>query len=90
MKAGLISLAKTVAAEYSRDRIRMNVVAAGAVATTASGNTEPETDEIPLGRLARASEVAECVAYLASDAASYITGQALTIDGGASVRGPFG
>ncbi|WP_425483541.1 SDR family oxidoreductase [Flexivirga aerilata] len=35
-------------------------------------------------------EVAECVAYLASDAASYITGQALTIDGGASVRGPFG
>lgn len=90
MKAGLISLARTVAAENAPDRIRMNVVAAGAIATSVSGNTDLETDEIPLGRLGTVTEVADAVIYLASDAAAYITGQALTLDGGASVRGPFG
>ncbi|WP_018156264.1 SDR family NAD(P)-dependent oxidoreductase [Demetria terragena] len=90
MKAGLISLARTVAAEYSAEQIRMNVVAAGAIATAVSGNSTLETDEIPLGRLGRSEEVAEAVAYLVSDSAAYITGQAITIDGGASTRGPFG
>lgn len=46
-------------------------------------------EEIPVGRFGRSEEVARAVVYLASDAASYITGQQLVLDGGVSVRGPF-
>ena len=91
MKAGLLSLARTVAAEYARDGIRMNVAAAGAIATAvANANVDAEVvDEIPAGRFGRSEEVAAAVVYLASDAASYMTGQQLVLDGGVSVRGPF-
>ncbi len=91
MKAGLLSLARTVAAEYARDGIRMNIAAAGAIATAvANANVAAEVvEEIPAGRFGRSDEVARAVVYLASDAASYITGQQLVLDGGVSVRGPF-
>jgi 3-oxoacyl-[acyl-carrier protein] reductase len=91
MKAGILSLARTVAAEYARDGIRMNVAAAGAIATAvANANVADEVvEEIPVGRFGRSEEVAEAVVYLASDAASYITGQQVVLDGGVSVRGPF-
>ncbi|GAA1602282.1 SDR family oxidoreductase [Kribbella hippodromi] len=91
MKAGLLSLARTVAAEYARDGIRMNIAAAGAIAT-AVANAAAITDvvdEIPVGRYGRSEEVAQAVVYLASDAAAYVTGQQLVLDGGVSVRGPF-
>lgn len=91
-KAGLLSLARTVAAEYSTDRIRMNVVAAGAIAT-AVANAEDDgswLDEVPLGRYGSVEEVAAAALYLASDDAAYVTGQRIVIDGGVSVRGPFG
>lgn len=90
-KAGILSLAKTVAAEYSADGIRMNVVAAGAIATAAAGSESAAgwIDEVPIGRLGRTDEIAEAVLYLASDASSYMTGQRITLDGGVSVRGPF-
>ncbi len=90
-KAGLLSLARTVAAEYSTDRIRMNVVAGGAI-STAVANSAPEAGtvpEVPLGRYGTADEIAAAAVYLASDSASYITGQQIVIDGGVSVRGPF-
>lgn len=92
MKSGLLSLARTVAAEYAADAIRMNVVAAGAIATAVANAGEDGgwVDEVPAGRLGRAEEVAAATAYLASDAASYVTGQRLVVDGGVSVRGPFG
>jgi 3-oxoacyl-[acyl-carrier protein] reductase len=92
MKAGILSLARTVAAEYARDGIRMNVAAAGAIATAvANANVDAEVvEEIPIGRFGRSEEVAQAVVYLASDAASYITGQQIVLDGGVSVRGPFG
>ncbi|MEU8222934.1 SDR family oxidoreductase [Kribbella sp. NPDC048915] len=92
MKAGLLSLARTVAAEYARDGIRMNVAAAGAIATAvANADDDGEVvEEIPVGRLGRSEEVARAVVYLASDAAAYVTGQRLVLDGGVSVRGPFG
>ncbi|MGW5192259.1 SDR family NAD(P)-dependent oxidoreductase [Kribbella sp. NPDC004138] len=92
MKAGILSLARTVAAEYARDGIRMNVAAAGAIATAvANANVAAEVvEEIPAGRFGRSEEVAQAVVYLASDAASYVTGQQLVLDGGVSVRGPFG
>ena len=91
MKAGLLSLARTVAAEYARDGIRMNVAAAGAIATAvANASVAAEVvDEIPSGRFGRSEEVAEAVVYLASDASSYVTGQQVVLDGGVSVRGPF-
>ncbi|RAK31415.1 3-oxoacyl-[acyl-carrier protein] reductase [Actinoplanes lutulentus] len=90
-KAGVASLARTVAAEYARDGIRMNVVTCGAIAT-AVANAEPDPDgvpEIPMGRLGVPDDAASAVVYLSSPLASYITGQSLVVDGGVSVRGPF-
>lgn len=89
-KAGLLSLARTVAAEYSADGIRMNVVVAGAIATPVNPAPDGWVDPIPVGRYGRSDEVADAAVYLASDAASYVTGQRLVIDGGVSARGPFG
>ncbi|MFI6833334.1 SDR family NAD(P)-dependent oxidoreductase [Kribbella sp. NPDC050241] len=91
MKAGLLSLARTVAAEYAGDGIRMNVAAAGAIATAvANENVDAEVvEEIPVGRFGRSEEVAAAVVYLASDASAYMTGQQVVLDGGVSVRGPF-
>lgn len=90
-KAGIASLARTVSAEYAPEGIRMNVVAAGAIATPASGNaaSNDAVDEIPLGRYGGADEVAAAAVYLAAGESAYITGQQLVIDGGVSTRGPF-
>lgn len=90
-KAGLASLAKTVAAEYAGDGIRMNVVACGAIAT-AVANSAPDAEGatgIPMGRLGLPGDAAAAAVYLASPLASYVTGQSLVVDGGVTVRGPF-
>lgn len=94
MKAGLLSLARTVAAEYASDGVRMNVVAAGAVATEVAnqvaGGARPSwVDEIPMGRYGEVSDVAHAAIYLASKESGYVTGQGVVVDGGVSVRGPF-
>jgi 3-oxoacyl-[acyl-carrier protein] reductase len=91
MKAGLLSLARTVAAEYSRDGIRMNVAAGGAIATAVANEAVAAdvVEEIPAGRFGRSEEIAAAVVYLASDASSYMTGHQLVLDGGVSTRGPF-
>ncbi len=90
-KAGLLSLARTVAAEYAGDRIRMNVVTAGAVRTAVSAafQSEDDVDEIPLGRYGTVADVADAAVYLGSTESAYVTGQRLVVDGGVSVRGPF-
>lgn len=89
-KAGLLSLARTVAAEYAADGIRMNVVAGGAISTgVANTVSEKWVDEIPVGRYGTSDEVADAALYLLSDASSYVTGQQIVVDGGVSVRGPF-
>lgn len=90
-KAGLASLARTVAAEYARERIRMNVVACGAIATGVA-NTAPVdgvVEEIPMGRFGTPRDAAAAAVYLASPLSSYVTGQCLAVDGGVTVRGPF-
>jgi 3-oxoacyl-[acyl-carrier protein] reductase len=91
MKAGLLSLARTVAAEYSHAAIRMNVIVGGAIATDASSNagTDGWVEEVPTGRYGTTAEVAAAAVYLASDSSAYMTGQQLVLDGGVSVRGPF-
>jgi 3-oxoacyl-[acyl-carrier protein] reductase len=90
-KAGLASLARSVAAEYSRDGIRMNVVTCGPVATPVAKAAQAHAglDWIPMGRPASSREVADATVFLASPLSSYISGQSLVVDGGATAVGPF-
>ncbi len=87
-KAAVVSLTKSAALEYGAEGIRVNAIAPGPIDTPmlrdAAGNTWPPdiVDETPLGRLGSAEEVAEAVLWLASDAAGYITGATLPVDGG--------
>ena len=87
-KAGVISLTKSAALEYG-PTVRVNCVAPGHVRTPMTAVWEqmpdafaPIADAIPLGRIGEAGEVAEAILFLASDRASYITGQTLVVDGG--------
>jgi 3-oxoacyl-[acyl-carrier protein] reductase len=90
-KAGLASLARSVAGEYSRDGIRMNVVTCGPVATPVAqaAQADTELDWIPMGRAGSSQEVADATVFLASPLSSYISGQSLVLDGGATAVGPF-
>jgi 3-oxoacyl-[acyl-carrier protein] reductase len=94
-KAGLMSLVRTLAVELARDRVRVNAVAPGAVLTprVAALMSEERRAEsaaqIPLGRQAAPEEIAHAVVFLASDLASYITGQTLVVDGGATAQFPL-
>jgi 3-oxoacyl-[acyl-carrier protein] reductase len=89
-KAGLASLARSVAAEYSREGIRMNIVSCGPIATPVARAAQTGTAEwIPMGRPGEAGEVADAAVFLASPLSSYVTGQSLVLDGGATAVGPF-
>jgi 3-oxoacyl-[acyl-carrier protein] reductase len=86
-KAGIIGFTKSVAKEVGSRGITVNAVAPGFIATDmteALGEavTEGVTGQISLGRLGKPEEVAAAVRYLASDDASYITGQTIVVDGG--------
>jgi len=86
-KAGLIGLTKAVARELGSRHITVNLVAPGYVETDMTADLPAEllnqaVDMIPLGRLAQPQDVAGVVAFLASDAAAYMTGQVLCVDGG--------
>jgi 3-oxoacyl-[acyl-carrier protein] reductase len=84
-KAGLIGLARSLAKELGMRGIRVNVVAPGPIDT--GEPVPPEVRQryerlIPLGRLGRPEEIAEVVAFLASDAASLVNGETINVDGG--------
>jgi 3-oxoacyl-[acyl-carrier protein] reductase len=86
-KAGLIALTKTVAKELGSRNILVNAVAPGFIETEMTAAMTPEAREalgkqIALERLGTAEDVAAAVAFLASDLASYITGQVFVVDGG--------
>ncbi len=86
-KAGVINFTKTFAKEYGRKNIRCNAVAPGFIKTRMTDVLSQEakdrmTSLIPLSRLGEAEDVAKAIVFLASDDASYITGQTLAVSGG--------
>jgi 3-oxoacyl-[acyl-carrier protein] reductase len=98
-RAGVWGLAKTLSRELAADKILVNVIAPGRIQTERIDELDRLTAEkdgksfyevkrasastVPLGRIGNPEELANLVVFLASDAASYITGQAITVDGGA-------
>jgi 3-oxoacyl-[acyl-carrier protein] reductase len=86
-KAGLIGFTKSVAREYASRNVLANCVAPGFIATDMTAALPGEArdallGQIALGRLGEPAEIAGVVLFLASDLASYITGQVLVVDGG--------
>ena len=97
-KAGVIALTKSAAMEYTRLGIRINTLVAGAFETpmlaeaierSSGGNAETRAaiearwkEMVPAGRIGRPAEAAEAIVWLCSDAASYVTGHSMIVDGG--------
>lgn len=89
-KAGLSGLARSLAKEYARRSITFNVVAPGPIETSmleklSESQRAAIVDSVPLGRCGSPEEVASAVGFLCSEAAGYITGAILAIDGGMSM-----
>ncbi len=94
-KAGILGLTRALATEVATARIRVNAVAPGFTRTRfieqglADGSLQEDwmVNRVPMHRLARTEEIAEAVRFLAGDEASYMTGQAMVVDGGWTVQG---
>jgi NAD(P)-dependent dehydrogenase (short-subunit alcohol dehydrogenase family) len=98
-KGGLLSLTRQLALEYAEDHIRVLAVNPGSVDTpllleTVEGEPSAEQRRVwdqahPLGRIARPEEIASVVLFLASDAASFMTGESVCVDGGMMAKGAW-
>ncbi len=89
-KAGVIGLTKAAAREMAPRGITVNAIAPGFVRTAMTEAMKPEIleaacQQIPLGRMAEVEDIAAAAAFLASDAAAYITGQTIQVDGGLAI-----
>lgn len=89
-KAGMIGFTKSMAKELASRNIRCNAIAPGFIETEMTHVLDEKTKElflksIPLGRLAKADEVADVVTFLASDQSSYVTGQVISVCGGLNI-----
>lgn len=92
-KHGLIGLTRQIAADYGQRGVRANAICPGSIDTEMSRaflKDSPEVqaivDSVPAGRMGRPEEIAELATYLASDAAGFIHGAAMVIDGGWTIR----
>lgn len=89
-KAGILSLSRTLAVEWGADNIRVNTISPGPIGDTEgvkrlykeTGREELERKKTALGRFGRKEDIANAAAYLASDMASYVTGENFIVDGG--------
>ena len=86
-KAGIIGMTKSLAIEYAKKNITINCVSPGFIDTSMTKNIGEKvrlflTSRIPMGRLGSAEDVSNCAVFLSSEAASYITGEILHVNGG--------
>lgn len=86
-KAGLVGLTKSLAREVAGRNVRVNAIAPGFIETEMTGKLNDQqrealTTQIPMGRIGTAEEIAKVCVFLASDMASYITGEVVTVGGG--------
>ena len=86
-KGGVIALTKTVAKELGSRNVRCNAVAPGFIVSAMTDKLPDDVKKqyastIPLGRFGTVEDIANCVAWLAGDAASYVTGQVISVNGG--------
>ena len=86
-KAGIIGFTKSLALEYAKKKININCVSPGFIKTEMSEKINDEfkkilMDKIPMGELGSSEDVSNCVAFLASDLANYITGETIHVNGG--------
>ncbi len=87
-KAGVVAMTQTLAVEWAKHKIRLNAIAPGPIQTEGAskrlwaGFEEKLAKEVPVGRFGTIDEIAQAAVYLVSDAAAYINGEVLVVDGG--------
>jgi len=86
-KAGIIGMSKSLAMEYAKKNITVNCVAPGFIASDMTLNIAEKvkmylTSRIPMGKLGTGEDVSNCVAFLSSEQASYVTGETIHVNGG--------
>ena len=86
-KAGIIGMSKSLAIEYAKKNITVNCVSPGFIVSDMTKNITEKiklylTSKIPMGKLGTGEDVSNCVAFLSSDQASYITGETIHVNGG--------